>query len=69
MCNSIRTFNMPTPRIKGRKLTIILLVLLAVCLFGRPAEAKYGGGSGEPNDPYLIYTTEQMNAIGDNSNN
>jgi hypothetical protein len=26
--------------------------------------AKYGGGTGEPNDPYLIYTPEQMNAIG-----
>lgn len=26
--------------------------------------AKYGGGSGEPNNPYLIYTTEQMNTIG-----
>jgi hypothetical protein len=25
--------------------------------------AKYGGGTGEPNDPYLIYTTEQMNTI------
>ncbi len=25
---------------------------------------KYGGGSGEPNDPYLIYTAEQMNDIG-----
>ncbi len=25
---------------------------------------KYGGGSGEPNYPYLIYTAEQMNAIG-----
>ncbi|MHC4297666.1 MAG: right-handed parallel beta-helix repeat-containing protein [Planctomycetota bacterium] len=25
---------------------------------------KYGGGTGEPNDPYLIYTTEQMNAVG-----
>ncbi|MHC4676260.1 MAG: GLUG motif-containing protein, partial [Planctomycetota bacterium] len=23
-----------------------------------------GGGTGEPNDPYLIYTAEQMNAIG-----
>jgi len=28
------------------------------------AQRKYGGGSGEPNDPYLIYTAEQMNAIG-----
>jgi len=26
----------------------------------------YGGGAGEPNDPYLIYTPEQMNAIGAN---
>jgi len=25
---------------------------------------KYGGGTGEPNHPYLIYTAEQMNAIG-----
>jgi hypothetical protein len=23
----------------------------------------YGGGSGEPNDPYLIYTAEQLNAV------
>jgi hypothetical protein len=26
--------------------------------------AKYGGGTGEPNEPYLIYTAEQMNNIG-----
>ena len=25
---------------------------------------KYGGGSGEPNDPYLIYTAEHLNALG-----
>jgi hypothetical protein len=25
---------------------------------------KYGGGTGEPNNPYLIYTAEQMNQIG-----
>jgi hypothetical protein len=24
----------------------------------------YGGGTGEPNDPYLIYTAEQLNNIG-----
>jgi len=28
---------------------------------------KYGGGSGTANDPYLIYTAEQMNEIGDDS--
>ena len=26
--------------------------------------AKYGGGTGEPNDPYLIYTAEHINNIG-----
>jgi predicted outer membrane repeat protein len=26
--------------------------------------AKYGGGTGEPNDPYLIYTAEHLNTIG-----
>ena len=30
------------------------------------AKRKYGGGIGEPNDPYLIYTAEQMNQIGSN---
>jgi parallel beta-helix repeat protein len=28
-----------------------------------PEEIKYGGGTGEPNDPYLIYTAEQLNTI------
>jgi hypothetical protein len=27
---------------------------------------KYGGGTGEPDDPYLIHTAEQMNEIGAN---
>jgi hypothetical protein len=26
--------------------------------------STYGGGTGEPNNPYLIFTAEQMNAIG-----
>ncbi len=39
-------------------------LLIAVCLAGPPVRAQYGGGTGEPNDPYLIYTAEQMNAIG-----
>jgi hypothetical protein len=29
-----------------------------------PSYTKYSGGTGEPNDPYLIYTAEQLNAIG-----
>jgi hypothetical protein len=31
-----------------------------------PIPLKYGGGAGELNNPYLIYTAEQMNAIGVN---
>ena len=45
-----------------------LVVLLDICLFGRGAEAKYGGGLGKPQDPYFIYIAEQMNAIGANPN-
>jgi hypothetical protein len=39
-------------------------LLVTICLLGIPARAKYGGGTGEPNDPYVIYTAEQMNTIG-----
>ncbi len=42
--------------------------LLCVLFLTLPVQAKYGGGSGEPNDPYLIYTAEQMNAIGTEPN-
>ncbi len=37
-------------------------------LITAPAQAQYGGGTGEPNDPYLIYDANQMNAIGADSN-
>jgi hypothetical protein len=40
--------------------------LVTICFFISPTYAQYGGGTGEPNDPYLIYTAEQMNAIGTN---
>jgi len=42
----------------------VIISFIAFCLFGRSVNAQYGGGSGEPNDPYLIYTAEQMNEIG-----
>jgi hypothetical protein len=32
------------------------------------AQRKYGGGTGEPNSPYQIWTPKQMNAIGDEPN-
>ena len=45
-----------------------ILLTIIICLFSFPAYAKYGGGTGEPNDPYLIYTAGQMNAIGTERN-
>ena len=38
--------------------------LITVCLVSFPAQAQYGGGTGEPNDPYLIYTVEDLVSIG-----
>jgi hypothetical protein len=42
----------------------VLSILLIPFLLATSASAKYGGGTGEPNDPYLIYSAEQMNEIG-----
>lgn len=39
-------------------------VLFALCFVYLPVQAQYGGGEGTQNDPYLIRTAEQMNAIG-----
>lgn len=46
--------------------TMTLAGLFIICLMSLPAGAQYDGGTGEPNDPYLIYTAEQMNEIGAN---
>jgi len=62
-----RNAKSPAHKRSGR-LTITVLLLFYICFFSLPAQAKYGGGTGEPNDPYLIYTAEQMNAIGADSN-
>jgi hypothetical protein len=40
--------------------------LLCVLFLTLPVRAQYGGGSGTAEDPYLISTAEQMNAIGAN---
>ena len=54
----------------SRWMVIIKVVLISVVMVGAvgSAQGKYGGGTGEPNDPYLIYTADQMNAIGADSN-
>lgn len=41
-----------------------MFLLLVVCFAALPAHAKYGGGTGGPNDPYLIFDANQMNEIG-----
>jgi len=51
---------------RSRKSRTILVSLIIALLAGTVAEAKYGGGSGTEQDPYLIYTSEQMNTIGAN---
>jgi len=45
-------------------LTAVVAGLLVIGSFAVPIWAKYGGGTGEPNDPYLIYNANQMNTIG-----
>jgi hypothetical protein len=44
--------------------TTTFTFLLLLFNIASPAQAKYGGGTGEPNDPYLIYDANHMNAIG-----
>ena len=50
------------------KFLLIIALLITILALSIPAYAKYSGGSGEPNDPYLIYTAEQINEIGDEPN-
>ncbi|MBN1505736.1 MAG: hypothetical protein JW955_02760 [Sedimentisphaerales bacterium] len=42
-----------------------LLLTLTMCLFVLPANAKYSGGTGEPNDPYQIATAADLIALGE----
>jgi hypothetical protein len=52
-------------KIKGVFLAAILTAVL--CISGNLSAATYSGGIGEPNDPYQIWTPEDMNTIGANS--
>jgi hypothetical protein len=49
---------------RSNKLIMVLFICLAFCLLVSPAQAKYSGGTGEPNDPFLIATAEDLNSIG-----
>lgn len=41
-----------------------ILFLGISCILTVSADGQYGGGTGEPEDPYLIYDPNQMNEIG-----
>ena len=44
--------------------TILLLASVFICLSPKPCRAAFDGGIGEPNDPFLVFTAEQIGAIG-----
>jgi len=50
-------------RYSGTRRTIPFLIV--ACLLAFPAQAQYGGGTGEPNDPYLIGTAADLIALGE----
>jgi hypothetical protein len=56
-------------RVQNKKIqwanSILLLILY---FFVSTAQGQYSGGSGTAEDPFLIYTSDQMNAIGNNPN-
>jgi len=49
---------------RRRKLTILLPAVLILCLSPRPAPGQYAGGSGAPENPFLISDPNHLNAIG-----
>jgi hypothetical protein len=45
---------------------IVVLVMIIAGIVFNAAHAKYGGGTGEPNNPYQIKDANHMQAIGAN---
>jgi hypothetical protein len=50
---------------RGSQIQWMVPVLVALCLTALPAQAKYSGGTGEPNDPYQIATAADLIALGE----
>jgi hypothetical protein len=45
--------------------SMLLIVVLVQFYASSHAYAQYGGGTGEPNNPYQIATAEDLMALGD----
>ena len=46
----------------------VCYTVIVICVLSGLSFAKYSGGTGDPNDPYLIATPNDLNAIGLDSN-
>jgi len=59
-------------RMNGAKISCLLrritVIVIVGCCFCLPVQAKYGGGTGEPNDPYLICDANHLQVIGVDAN-
>jgi hypothetical protein len=51
--------------IENSQIVRTIPLLIAVCLISIPTQAKYGGGSGTPEDPYQIATAADLLLLGD----
>ena len=51
--------------VQKRKIRWAISLLVAVCFGSSPAQAQYGGGTGEPNDPYQIATVDDLMLLGE----
>ena len=55
---------------QSRNATILRMIFVVAVLsvFAQPSQAKYSGGTGEPNDPYQIATAQDLMALGNEPN-
>ncbi len=56
----MRTHSIPRQARDGEQSRTILTLAIIALLAGTAAEAKYSGGTGEPNDPYRIATKQDL---------
>jgi predicted secreted protein len=52
------------PQSRNRNILRVIPVFVALCFIHASVQAKYSGGTGEPNDPYQIGTAAELIALG-----